>query len=157
MELPLEIYKRRLESEYSQMASSSYKFDVNADKSKYVVSLHGPGVFKQGNNVFKRESHSIEIDLKRSYPYPGGVMVYWLTPIFHPNVHPEEGIVCIQLVNDWAESQTVLSIVKALEHLLVHPNPKDPLNKEAAKFFEENPKILEGVIETKPKKPRIIQ
>ncbi|NUN11070.1 hypothetical protein HUU53_00290 [Candidatus Micrarchaeota archaeon] len=157
MELPSEIYNRRLQSEYNQMLSSGFKFEVNPEKNKYVVTVHGPALHKQNNSLMKRESHTAEIDLLRSYPYPGGIMVYWLTPIFHPNIRAEDGIVCIQLVNDWSENQTVVSVVKALEHLLKHPNPRDPLNKEAAKFFEQNPNALEGVFEDKkPNKPRII-
>ena len=151
MFLPENIWRRRLESEFGEMRSKGYKFESNADKTEYTVSLKGKGFAKQGETVFERDTHSVQIVLLREFPYPGGIEVYWLSPIYHPNVRADDGRVCIQLVNDWSETTSVASVVKALEHLLANPNPKDPLNKEAAKWFEEN-----GFASTKPKKPRIV-
>ena len=151
MFLPDNIWKRRLESEFEEMNSKGYKFEANADKTSYTVSLHGKSFYKQGDEVLERDSHRVEILLLRNYPYPGGIEVYWLTPIFHPNIRADDGRVCIQLINDWSETTTVSGVIKALQHLLENPNPKDPLNKEAAKWFEEN-----GFAAAKPKKPRVI-
>ncbi|MEM4255483.1 MAG: ubiquitin-conjugating enzyme E2 [Candidatus Norongarragalinales archaeon] len=149
--LPENIWKRRLESEYDEMRSTRYAFETNADKTEYTVSLRGKGYAKQGEAVVERDSHTIQILLLREFPYPGSVEVYWLTPIFHPNIREDDGRVCIQLVNDWSESTSVAGIVKALQHLLANPNPKDPLNKNAAKWFEENSFAL-----TAKKKPRLV-
>ncbi len=149
--LPENIWKRRLESEYDEMRSSAYKFEVSGDKTEYTISLHGKGYAKQGDQVFERDAHTVEIVLLREFPYPGSVEVYWLSPIYHPNIREDDGRVCIQLVNDWSETTSVAGVVKALQHLLANPNPKDPLNKNAAKWFEEN-----GFASGKPKKPRVI-
>ncbi len=149
--LPDNIWRRRLESEYEEMRSAGYKFEANPDKTEYTVSLHGKGLYKQGDSVLERDSHTVEVVLLREFPYPGGIEVYWITPIFHPNIRADDGRVCIQLVNDWSETTSVASVVKALQHLLENPNSKDPLNKEAAKWFEAN-----GFGAEKPKKPRVV-
>ena len=149
--LPENIWKRRLESEFEEMRSSSENFDSNAELSEYLVSLKGAGLYRDSGRVVARDSHSVRIDLLRSYPYAGGVDVTWLTPIFHPNIRESDGKVCIQILNDWAESQTVLSLVKSLRHLLDNPNPLDPLNKDAAEYYLKN-----GASASTPKRPRIV-
>ncbi len=145
--LPPKIWKRRLENEYRQLKETPLKFEVNADYTEYVLSVNGPGLYREGERVIERNKHAVKIELNRNYPYPGGIEITWLTPIFHPNIR-EDGKVCIQLVNDWAENQTVSNVVSALHYLLENPNPSDPLNKEAAAYFEGKTK--------EPKKPRIV-
>ncbi|MFH1056302.1 MAG: ubiquitin-conjugating enzyme E2 [Candidatus Micrarchaeota archaeon] len=149
--LPENIWKRRLDSEYEEMRSTGYKFEANADKTEYTISLKGRGLAKQGDSVIERDAHTVQIVLLREFPYPGGIEVYWLSPIYHPNIREDDGRVCIQLVNDWSETTSVAGVVKALEHLLANPNVKDPLNKQAAKWFEEN-----GLAGGKPRKPKIV-
>lgn len=149
--LPESIWRRRLESEFEEMRATPYKFEVDADKTEYTVSLHGKGLAKQGESVIEKDAHTVQIILLREFPYPGSVEVYWLSPIFHPNIREDDGRVCIQLVNDWSETTSVAGIVKALQHLLANPNTKDPLNKNAATWLEEN-----AFASAKPKKPRIV-
>ena len=160
--LPEEIWKRRLESEYNEMSGSGLNFDASSDYAEYTISLRGPGFYRDFNGIRQRDQHSVRISLNRNYPYAGGIEVVWLTPIFHPNIREEDGLVCIQLVNDWAENQTVASVVKALQHLLETPNSDDPLNYEAADYFRNEkitpvkirgPKVIEEEkpAETKPK------
>jgi ubiquitin-protein ligase len=146
--LPPKIWKRRLENEYRQLKETPLKFEVNKDYTEYVLSLNGPGLYREGERVIERNKHAVKIELNRNYPYPGGIEITWLTPIFHPNIR-EDGKVCIQLVNDWAENQTVSNVVSALHYLLENPNPSDPLNKEAAAYFEGKTQA--------PKKPRIVE
>ncbi len=153
--LPEAIWRRRLESEFQQMVASKENFEVNESKTSYVISLRGVGLFKNGNSLQKRESHSIQIDLKREYPYAGGIEVTWLTPIFHPNIRSEDGKVCIQLLNEWSEGMTLASLVKALKQLLEKPNPNDALNKEAADYFAMHPNALNETVTVR--KPRVVR
>ncbi|NYZ78141.1 hypothetical protein H0N96_01945 [Candidatus Micrarchaeota archaeon] len=155
--LPEAIWRRRLESEFQQMAASGEHFEVDEMKMSYVISLRGVGLFKNGgslDSLQKRESHSIQIDLKREYPYAGGIDVTWLTPIFHPNIRSEDGKVCIQLLNAWSEGTTIASLTKALKQLLEKPNPNDALNKEAADYFAMHPNALNETAVVK--KPRVV-
>lgn len=152
MQLPENIWKRRLESEYSEMLKSGENFEASPDKTVYVISLRGEAFAKNGDAIEKRASHSVEITLLRQYPYPGGIEVFWLTPIFHPNIRAEDGAVCIQLVNAWSETQTVASVVKALKQMLANPNPQSPLNQEAANYYLEHQELAQE----QPKGPRIV-
>jgi len=154
--LPEDIWRRRLESEYDEMRSSGEKFEVNADKTEYTLRLTAPALHREDGEVLKRDQHVVRIDVARVYPYAGGIDITWLTPVFHPNIREADGKVCIQLVNDWAENQTLASVVQALRHLLAHPNVDDPLDKEAAAWFKENPGALDGVELVQKKKPRIV-
>ena len=140
-----------MDSEFDEMKSAGFNFEASGDRTQYTVSLKGKGFAKQGDSVLERDSHTVEIVLLREFPYPGGIEVYWISPIFHPNIREDDGRVCIQLVNDWSETSSVAGVVRALQHLLANPNPKDPLNKVAAKWFEDN-----GFAGSKPKKPRIV-
>ncbi|MEM0475213.1 MAG: ubiquitin-conjugating enzyme E2 [Candidatus Norongarragalinales archaeon] len=163
--LPEAIWRRRLESERDELATAGEKFECNADCTVYVVSVRGPALFKNGGKLSRRDSHSVQITLKREYPYAGGIDVVWLTPIFHPNIRPSDGKVCIQLLNEWSESQSVASLVNALRQLLVQPNPFNALDKEAADFFADHAADvnrvlginLKGVEATpQPLKPRVV-
>ena len=146
--MPAPIWKRRLENEYTQLKRTPTKFEANSDYTEYVLSMEGPGLYREGERVFERNKHAVKIELNRNYPYPGGIEITWLTPIFHPNIREADGKVCIQLVNDWAENQTITNVVSALKYLLENPNPNDPLNKEAAAYFQNK--------KSEPKKPRIV-
>jgi ubiquitin-protein ligase len=136
--LPESIWRRRLESEFEEMSESSIDFKANPEKTEYTVRFSKKALQKKGSSITPIFNHLVKIILKRDFPYPNSVEVFWLSPIFHPNIAPD-GRVCIQLLNKWSENQTVKSIVLGLEQLLDNPNPLSPLNREAAEYFS-NPK-----------------
>jgi ubiquitin-protein ligase len=140
--LPENIWRRRLESEFEEMLESGFNFTSNQEKTEYVVRFTKKALQKQGGVIKPVFNHEIKIILKRDFPYPNSVEVFWLSPIFHPNI-ALDGKVCIQLLNKWSENQTVKSIVLGLEQLLDNPNPLSPLNKEAAEYFlKPKPRIV---------------
>ncbi len=138
--LPENIWQRRLDSEFEEMTDSDIQFTANPAKTEYLVKITKKALQKQNNTIIPIYNHEIKIILKRDFPYPNSVEVYWLTPIFHPNI-ATDGRVCIQLINKWSENQTVKSIILALQQLLDNPNPLSPLNHEAAEYFSK-PKIV---------------
>jgi ubiquitin-protein ligase len=140
--LPESIWRRRLESEFEEMSESGLDFQANQDKTEYSVKFSKKAFQKQGSTVSPIFNHEVKIILKRDFPYANSVEVFWLSPIFHPNI-AIDGRVCIQLLNKWSENQTVKSIVLGLEQLLDNPNPSSPLNKEAAEYFSNpRPKVI---------------
>ncbi len=152
--LPDAVFQRRLQSEHEQMRKSGFSFSVNPSLTEYEVSLQAAGFARQGGRVFPQNSHRFKFIVKRDYPYAGGLDVIWQTPIFHPNIRESDGKVCIQLVNEWSAAQTLAAVCKAVEHLLENPNPRSPLNIEAARFFDENPDAFKGKYEFK--RPKVI-
>ncbi|MBI5635729.1 hypothetical protein HY993_02080 [Candidatus Micrarchaeota archaeon] len=156
-QLPESIWRRRLENEFLALESDgSIKFESNFDKTSYVISINSPALHQTPSGLSKRFDNKVQIDLKRDYPYPGGLEVAWLTPIFHPNIRQIDGKVCIRLLNKWSASQTLTDIVKAIQSVLENPNPDDPLDREAADYFRQNPDAMKASAAPEFKKPRII-
>ena len=153
--LPQAVYERRLKAEYEQLRQSGYSFTISPDFTEYEVTLNAKGFERRdGGTIVPRNQHKFRLKLKREYPYAGGLEAIWVTPLFHPNIRESDGKVCIQLINEWAASQTVASVVKAVDYMLTHPNPRSPLNIEAARFFDDNPSAFDGKYEFK--RPRIV-
>ncbi len=155
-QLPQSIWKRRLDNEFAQLHSTNQAFEANADKTRYIININSAAFYQTPNGLSKRFDNKVQIDLKRDYPYPGGLEVTWLTPIFHPNIRQIDGKVCIRLLNKWSASQTLVDIVKAIESVLENPNPGDPLDREAADYFRQNPNAINASAAPEFKKPRII-
>lgn len=153
MRLPEEIFQRRLQSEYEELKNVKVNFEATPDLTEYTISLNAPGLFIDGGQIGVRTQHSVLIELNRDFPYPGGLMAYWLTPIFHPNIRAEDGAVCIQLINQWSAGQNLVSVIDALYQLLKNPNPQSPLNEAAARYYLEHPELAQNV----PKGPRVVK
>lgn len=157
--LPEGIWKRRLENEFTTLASNAHisNLEANPDRSEYHFKLTANAHKKSetsnsGNySIVPIGTHDVSIYLTREYPYAGGIEVIWDSPIFHPNIREKDGAVCIQLVNKWSEGQTLSNVVDALVQMLENPNPYSPLNSEAAKYFANYiPQKRE------PNKPRVV-
>jgi ubiquitin-protein ligase len=153
-QLPFDIWRRRIESEYGQLRGRGFDFDVSPDRTEYLFRIRGDALCVQGGRLVAIRDHEVSLKLGREYPYAGGFELAWRTPIFHPNID-EKGRVCIRLVNLWAAGQTLASIVDALVQLLENPNPDSPLNYDAARHYLENPKRKEAG-GLKRSRPRII-
>jgi ubiquitin-protein ligase len=155
--LPEAVFKRRLNFEIEELRKSKYRMEASQDMQKIEISINCKAYQKNGANISPRFDHKFRISINRSYPYAGGFEVVWLTPIFHPNINDHDGKVCIHILNDWSASQTLLSLVKAIEHMLVHPNVKSPLNVEAGEYFYFHPELMGMKFEDIEKpKPRVL-
>jgi ubiquitin-conjugating enzyme E2 S len=61
------------------------------------------------------------------------------TPIFHPNVDPQTGGVCVEtLKRDWDSKLTLRDVLVTISCLLIQPNPDSALNAEAGGLIQEN-------------------
>lgn len=71
------------------------------------------------------------------------------TPIYHPNIDLE-GNVCLNILReDWKPILSISAVVYGLIHLMLEPNPTDPLNKEAAELLHNNrPEFQRTVVRT---------
>ncbi|MHA1294269.1 MAG: ubiquitin-conjugating enzyme E2 [Promethearchaeota archaeon] len=161
MQLPLEIWKDRIENEIKTLRrlgalekDSIVKHDENEESFvEMILNINALGFLKEGIDLIPVRNHRIAIRIERSFPYPGGITFSWLSPIFHPNIHPTEyispsgeagtGYICLNVLKKWSRLSDLETTVKALQMLIENPNPDDPLNYdiclEAADFFRENP------------------
>lgn len=64
---------------------------------------------------------------------------YFRTPIFHPNVAPETGDICVNaLKRDWEPSMGIRHILVVIRCLLVEPNAESALNEVAGRLILED-------------------
>ena len=158
-ELPLEIWKNRIENEIKSLRSLKV-IDTNsiiqsANNIKFLINLEALGfimdTFKEGIDIVPQKTHQIHLELNRAFPYPGGIRFIWQSNIFHPNIHPVEiplksesgtGFICLNILKKWSRLTDLETTVKALQKLVENPNPDDPLKYdiclEAAQFFKQN-------------------
>jgi ubiquitin-protein ligase len=108
----------------------------------YMKKIPGPQL--KENIIVHIYNHRIRIDISKEYPYQKPT-VRFLSDIFHPNIVPPErgGWVCINLLDNWNLSSTLVVLIKGIETLLSNPNPQSPYIDEttlqAAKYFLKHP------------------
>ena len=63
-----------------------------------------------------------------------------VTPIYHPNidVHSGEGNVCVSLLNEWTETNSLDDLVQALLFLMYNPNVDDPLSELTSDITQDD-------------------
>jgi len=78
---------------------------------------------------------------------------YFLTKIYHPNVDPTTGAICVNtLKKDWTPTTSLSHVLTVIRCLMIVPFPESSLNDEAGKNFMESydeyarrAKLLAGV------------
>jgi ubiquitin-conjugating enzyme E2 S len=64
---------------------------------------------------------------------------YFLTKIYHPNVDPTTGAICVNtLKKDWTPTTSLSHVLMVIRCLLIVPFPESSLNDEAGKNFMES-------------------
>lgn len=64
---------------------------------------------------------------------------FFRTKIFHPNVDPGTGAICVDtLKRDWTSTLTLRDVLVTISCLLVFPNAASALNSEAGRLLEED-------------------
>eukprot|EP00983_Pelagomonas_calceolata_P110388 1159664-Pelagomonas_calceolata.AAC.1 len=67
--------------------------------------------------------------------------------VFHPNLDLE-GKICLNILReDWKPVLSISSVIYGLQFLFLDPNPEDPLNKEAAQLFQDNPRQFQTYVQ----------
>jgi len=62
-----------------------------------------------------------------------------MTKIYHPNVDPSTGAICVNtLKTDWTTTTTIGHVLSVIRCLLIVPFPESSLNDEAGKNFMSN-------------------
>lgn len=78
---------------------------------------------------------------------------YFLTKIYHPNVDPSTGAICVNtLKKDWTSTTSLSHVLTVIRCLMIVPFPESSLNDEAGKNFMDSydeyarrAKLLAGV------------
>jgi len=145
LQLPEDLWKRRLEFEYNTLRDISEKepidFKANKDYTEYEIIFNGTGLINDSEgNINKNFKNIVKVSLNRSFPYAGGMNIKWIEPenIFHPNIDPP--MICIDMINKWKPMQDLAGVIDGLRWMLQHPNPDDPYKskEEVAAWYKEN-------------------
>ncbi|EMD01200.1 hypothetical protein BAUCODRAFT_201820 [Baudoinia panamericana UAMH 10762] len=97
------------------------------------VLLAGPAHTPFSAGVFR-----LHLSIPSTYPDQPPTAAF-RTPIFHPNVDPTTGGVCVEtLKRDWDSKLTLKDILFVISCLLIQPNPDSALNAEAGSLIQED-------------------
>lgn len=149
---------RRLMNEIRKLQKAELggiKLKTNGDDlAQLQAIIQGPE-----NTPYEGREFLIKLEFTNEFPQkpPKG---YFLTKIFHPNIHPETGAICLSLLSsDWTENTEIPHLLLAIRCLLIEPNPASALNEEAGRLMLENytdyfqkAKLMTQVYATKSKK-----
>lgn len=132
---------RRLASEHAQLHTNelppnylwpaSNAVNDGSDLSQLTVLLAGPESTPFSSGVF-----TLSLSIPATYPATPPTATF-KTKIFHPNVDPSNGAVCVDtLKRDWKPDLKLYDILVVISCLLISPNPASALNAEAGRLCE---------------------
>ncbi|XP_053623356.1 ubiquitin-conjugating enzyme E2 S [Plodia interpunctella] len=102
------------------------------DLTDVVAHIDGPADTPYAGGVFR-----VRLVLGREFP-AAPPRAFFLTRIFHPNVSPATGEVCVNtLKRDWRPELGLEHALLALRCLLIEPNAESALNAEAAALLRD--------------------
>uniref|UniRef100_A0A0G4IEU6 UBC core domain-containing protein n=1 Tax=Chromera velia CCMP2878 TaxID=1169474 RepID=A0A0G4IEU6_9ALVE len=66
-----------------------------------------------------------------------GISVWFVTPIWHPNISSLTGYICLDILKtQWTPSISFISILKSIQLLMSEPNADDAQDEDVAKQFQ---------------------
>lgn len=86
--------------------------------------------------VYEGGIFEMEITFPPQYPFKPP-KIKFLTKIFHCNIY-EKNVCLDTLKSGWTPALTIDKVLLSIGTLLQDPNPKDPLNREAAELYINN-------------------
>ncbi|XP_063822314.1 ubiquitin-conjugating enzyme E2 S [Ostrinia nubilalis] len=102
------------------------------DLTDVLAHIDGPADTPYAGGVFR-----VRLVLGREFP-AAPPRAYFLTRIFHPNVSPATGEVCVNtLKRDWRPELGLEHALLAVKCLLIAPNPESALNADAAALLRD--------------------
>lgn len=108
--------------------------------SDYDGSLQNIAIVILGPEATPYYGGAWQMVIKVPSDYPQSApKAFFKTRIFHPNVQPSTGEVCVDtLKRDWTPTTSLCDILVTIRCLLVHPNPESALNEDAGKLLLED-------------------
>jgi len=128
---------RRVAKELKELSAQPIEgivvYPNEADLTEVTATIMGPADTPFAGGEFK-----IKLKMGSDFPQapPKG---FFLTKVFHPNVAPSTGEICVNtLKRDWRETHTLQHILLTIKCLLMVPNAESSLNEEAGRLLLED-------------------
>lgn len=142
----LSMRSRRIENEWVELTSrqeahSDLELRAREDDRFRLVVRHMPALLKapvlDGRFQFDQESHQLTMVFPRFYPAMP-VEFYLDAPVFHPNVHPINGFVCLWNRHRIQTTclQTLAQLQRVLAWQLVNADPEHLMQREALLWYQ---------------------
>ena len=117
---------KRLQHEYKEMKTNDPNFEPDPmDLRKWTGTINGPK-----DTPYEGGKFSIVIDASDEYPFKMP-SVRFETKIWHPNICPQTGEMCIRK-DDWSPVFTLQKLILCVQVMVGSPDTNCPQNKAAA-------------------------
>jgi len=127
--------KRRMETDVIKLIESKYDVNILSGIDIFTVKFPGPKDTSYEGGTWK-----IRVFLPEKYPFQAP-KIGFVNKVFHPNIDEASGVICLNVIDEsWSALYDLSNIFESfLPQLLAYPNPKDPLNVEAATLLLRSP------------------
>lgn len=128
---------QRLLKEHRELQKEALKSDsdvtltpVDGNLYQWAGHIRGPQGTPYEEGLFR-----LNVVVPTTYPLVAPNFRF-VTTVFHPNVHPKTGEICVDILkNAWSPAWTLQSTCRAIIMLLSHPEPDSPLNCDAGNLL----------------------
>jgi len=122
---------------------------IHADSSRIDFEiLASPAIIRENGALRVEKIHAGEIRLPRFFPAVP-IEIYLRRAVFHPNVDPENGFVC--LWNQFSPDHTSMEAIRRLRHILawkmMNSNPLQVIQRRALPWLEDPAREQIGPLE----------
>lgn len=103
------------------------------DMFNWIATITGPPDSPYQGGVFQ-----LKITFPSDYPFKAP-KVHFSTKIYHPNINPNNGNICLDILSSkWSPALTIQKVLLSISSLLTDPNPDDPLAPDVARLYRDN-------------------
>lgn len=100
---------------------------------KWLAVISGPEGTPYAGGKFE-----MNIEIPQEYPHKPP-SVKFLTKIYHPNVSPQSGYICLDILKHmWSPALSISKVLLSVSSLMSEPNPSDPLHGDAGHLMRTN-------------------
>lgn len=131
---------RRLTKELQEVSKQIFKNDdtdsIELGPLENNLFVWNASFFGPSGTPYEGGKFHIRINVPNNYPM-NPPKAYFITPIFHPNIHFKSGEICLDILKDrWSPALTLLTVCRSIRSLLDSPEADSPFNCDAGNLIQ---------------------